>query len=366
MMSSRLTGAFALLFCLPCAWPSVANAQGVVTYDVPVTVISSDGSPLTNLQSQNIRVRGRDVRVRSFNLDSKPRKIVLLLDTSGSMSENENGKTRLDVAFELMSFFLDDESAADLLAFYQFSDTPREVVPMSNNVAAIRRAMKPIPPSQEREMVGKTNIGDALNELLTNTHVSLAFGDSIVIFSDGEFDSTEGRQRPLGSFERALVQRGVRVFLALAREREKISNETQSVVSLTRASPDSRRLRVPGSTVLADSDPNASEVSDSESFVAAVGGESFAPADYSNIPRVTHVFWSNDLSQRMKSLLGMVQSTYRLELQFSRPLRSKKQLRLEVVNERGKALHNVTVLSPAFVYPNAGGAPITATTRCCR
>jgi len=96
MLRSHLTDAFALLFCL-CA-PCLTNAQAPETHILPVTVVTVGGKPVTDLQSHNVHIHGGGIQVKSFSLDTGPRKTVLLLDTSGSMGTNDAGKPRLAVA----------------------------------------------------------------------------------------------------------------------------------------------------------------------------------------------------------------------------------------------------------------------------
>jgi len=355
MLRSQLTGAFALLFCL-CA-PCPTNAQAPETHILPVTVVTVDGKPVTNLQSHNVHIHGGGIQVKSFTLDTGPRKIVLLLDTSGSMGTNDAGKLRLAVASELMNLFLDTVPAGDSLALYQFADSPREVIAFTHDVAAIRQSTSSISPDREKDMVGRTNVRDALNAILTNPRESLAFGDSIVIFSDGEWDSDEDKQPSLASLASAFVHDGVRIFLVLTQEGRAISSQLQTApagVSQVVPAPGHLPLQNPFTVVTFDYE--MARFADSESFVDEVGGESFAPADPNGLQSTT-VFRSNDLGQRMKSLCATVQSTYRLELELSGALRSKKRLRLNLVDGRGKPLHNVAVLSPEFVYPDARTHP---------
>jgi Mg-chelatase subunit ChlD len=351
MLRSHLTDAFALLLCL-CAPLRSTNAQAPETHILPVTVVTVDGRPVTNLQSHNVHIHGGGAQVKSFSLDTDPRRIVLLLDTSGSMGINDNGKLRLAVASELMNLFLDTVPAGDSLALYQFADSPREVIAFTHDAAAIRQAISSIPVDRERDMVGRTNIRDALNAILTNPQESLAFGDSIVIFSDGEWNSDEDKQRSLASLASALVQDGVRIFLVLTQEKSAISSESQTPpTGVNQPVPAPGHLPPQGQSIVVTFDYEKTRIVDSELFVDAVGGESFAPAD-PNVLQSTTIFRSNDLRQRMKSLCAALQSAYRLELELFEPLRSKKRLHINLVDGRGKPLHNVAVLSPEFVYPD--------------
>ncbi|HEV2290113.1 MAG TPA: vWA domain-containing protein [Candidatus Acidoferrales bacterium] len=354
MLKSRLANALALLFCL-CVSTCPANAQAPETHVVPVTVVTTDGKPVTSLQSQNIRVREHGVQVKSFSLDAGPRRIVLLMDISGSMGTTDHGKLRLIVALELMKLFLNSVSKGNSLSLYQFGDSPREIVPFTHDVDAIRQAIDSVSALRENEMVGLTNIGDALNAILMNSQEPLAFGDSIVMFTDGEFNSDNGKQHAFSSFAPALARRGVRVFLVLTQERGTTLGGAQNdSTSVRQAPPASSHLPIRGQFSVPASDGEMAVINDSELFAAGTGGESFAPFDYSSTFQTSKVFRSDDLPQRMKALSAAVQNTYRLEMQFSKPLNRKIRLHLEVMDEQSKALHNVTVLSPDFVYPDAG------------
>jgi hypothetical protein len=361
MLRSRLTEALALLFCL-CASPCPTNAQAPETHILPVTVVTADGKAVTNLQSRNVRVHDRGVEVKSFGLDTSPRRIVLLFDTSGSMGAIDGaidkGKPRLAVAAELMNLFLDTVPAGDSLALYLFADSPRELIALTHDVAAIREAIGPIPPDQERDIVGRTNIRDALNAILINLQEPLGFGDSIVIFSDGEWDPDKDKQNSLASLAPMFVQRGVRVFLVLALEKGTVPTGPPSAsAGIDQMVLAPGHLGLGSQSIGVTPDYEGERIVDSESSVDTIGGASFAPADQSNVLQTTTVFRANDLGQRMKSLCAAVHSVYRLELELSGPLRSKKRLRLNLVDERGKPLHNVAILSPEFVYPDAGTHP---------
>lgn len=362
MPAFRGTRLILILCGLLCAAPYAAHAQQAPTRVVTVTVLTADGQPVTNLTSENIRIRGGDAKAKSFSLDANPRRIVLVLDTSGSMRAGDNGitissaggvahgKSRIAVASALMNLFLDNESPADLLALYQFSDAPREVVPFTHDVGEIRQAMTPVP-FQRIKTAGHTDIVDTLDAILTNSQEPLGFGDSIVIFSDGGFDFDEGKGRKLTSYSPQLVQRGIRMFLALAQEKPTVPIETGSTDSEPEQGPPVRPHLYEGDTL--GPDPK-DFMTPSEVFVAAVGGESFLPADYADKLPMPKVYRSNDFAQRMKALRNAVHDTYRLEVQFAEPLKSKERLRLAVA---GKGLHNGVVLSPDFVYPDAGIHP---------
>lgn len=329
MLAFRLTSASAFLFCLLCACPYATNAQHAETYIVPVTVVSLDGKPLTSLQSENVRIHESGVTLKSFNLDSSSRRIVLLFDTSGSMMISNGSVTLLQAAVHTASLFLDRVSSADFISLHAFAGKDKELVPFTHDVGAIRAAMNNLPKPE-----GRTDLDNALNSILRVLSESPQFGDVIVIFSDGLLprsneDNVMVYYDPPDYLERMkprLGMAGVRVFFSLA-------GNIQGAQSLHGI----------------------------ELFMGATGGESFelknaGPTFYGGIydhPEAA-VYRSNSLEQRAVMLSTAIQDTYRLELKFAKPLEKPARLHFGFVDERGKALHNLTVLSPEFAYPDAG------------
>jgi VWA domain-containing protein len=342
MLKSQLADAFALLICL-CASACPTDAQHSETHVVPVTVLTMDGKPVSNLQPQNVRVHGRDVQVNRFSLDTSPRRIVLLIDISGSMGISNGRVDLLQAAVHTATLFLDRASSVDSISVHLFAEKEREVVPFTSHLGVIRAAIMNLPkPGTEqtkKEYGTRTDLDNALNSILTVLFERPQFGDAIIIFSDGRFPRS-GEGDILSYYDQPDYLRGVTSRLGTVGVRVFFS--------------------------LAGNVAGAPPLHGIELFVGATGGESFElhdsgpsfygannPYDWPKAP----IYRSDSLEQRALALSAAVQDTYRLLLQFTRPLEKPTRLHLDLVDERGKALHNVVVLSPALVYPEAKTQP---------
>ncbi|HEX8878430.1 MAG TPA: VWA domain-containing protein [Candidatus Acidoferrum sp.] len=340
-----MAGAFALLACL-CASPGPTDAQHSETRIVPVTAVTPDGKPMINLLPQNVRVHGHDVQVNGFSLDNGPRRIVLLIDISSSMRMSNGKVNLLQAAEHTAGLFLDRVSSVDSISVHAFAGKDREVVPFTQNLGAIRAAIMSLPkPGAEettREYGARTDLGNALSSILTVLSERPQFGDAIVIFSDGLFPRS-GEGDILNYYDQPdylyrvttqLGTLGVRVFFSLA--------------GTIKGAPPLHGI---------------------ELFIRATGGESFElddsgsafygginPHDSYDRPRAP-IYRSDSLEQRVLALSAAIQDTYRLQLQFAKPLVKPTRLSLDLVDQRGKAFHDVAVLRPAFIYPEAKTQP---------
>jgi hypothetical protein len=339
MQKPSLASTFAVLFSI-CAPICPTNAQVPETHAVTVTVVTADGKPVTNLQSQNIRVRDHGVQVKSLSLDSSPRRIVLLIDASPSMGISNGKVTLLQAAVHSAGLFLSRVPRVDLISVHMFAENDQEIVPFTHDFgsiwAAIAGMSKPQVEKSKDGNLPSTNLNGALNSVLAILSEHPQFGDSIVIFSDGLFPRS-GQGDILNFYEqpeylRAILPKlgtlGIRVFFSLAGN-----------VALT---PPLHGVEV---------------------FMGAAGGESFElrdstpPAFGANNPYnrpAPPIYRTNSLEERAVALSAAIQNVYHLELEFEKPLKKPMPLHLEVVDERGKALRSMTVLSPESVYPDAG------------
>jgi VWA domain-containing protein len=337
MFTSVMARALALLVCLLAVSPYPTFAQHQQTRVLPVTVLAADGRPIPDLQLRNIHVHGKAVHLNSFVPDTSPRRIVLLFDTSGSMAISNGRVTLLQAAIHTAGLFLDRVPSGDLISVYAFADKSRELVPFTHDLAAIRSAMNDLT-TPDVERAGKkygtgTDLGNVLNSILTLLSANPQFADTIVVFSDGLLPRSNGSNimafydQPdyLERITPSLGTLGVRVFFSLAGNVE-----------------------------------GAPPLHGVEQFIGATGGESFelndsGPSFYGGAydhPEAP-VYRSNSLERRALVLFAAIQDTYRLQLQFTSPLEKPTRLHLDFVDGQGKALHNVTVLSPEFVYPDA-------------
>jgi len=315
-MKHFFTVCLAVLTAL-CAFGPSAFAQAGETRTVPLVVIKSTGQIVTGLTAEDIGVRGLKATVRSIALDTGPRHIILLFDTSGSMAEGDHPQ-KLLAAKRMAKTFLERLPAQDFVALDVFAQTEKQIVPFTHDFVSIADAIDSLPEPKDT-----TAPGDALSSALREMGSKLSFGDSVIFFSDGEF-ATDKSRTSLHSLIPDLERRGIRTFLELT------------------PAPESEGL---------PEEEYFASVRDAADFMATTGGYSFAPWVMSPISGL-QVLSARSAEYQMAALRDSVQGTYRVELYVGEPLRKKQRLEVKVSNGKSKAMHNLFLFYPRELYPN--------------
>ena len=317
----RIAIAFLGALLALCVIPLSASAQSEEARTIPLVVMNQSGQIIQDITPQNVRIKGTDASVRNVTLDTGPRRIVLLLDMSGSMGEtiDENKQiTTWDYTKDTARLFLKTIFSQDSVALDVFADKERQVVPFTHDFTLIRGAIDALPKPR-----GFTFAGNALQAALRDFGQTVGFGDSIVFFSDGQFQGDASR-RSLESQTVGVGRCDVRVFLIFPMT-------THFDSALPGLMPDI------GSVI---------------NFVDATGGFSFAPKRFPDDWLAGEIIRS-DPFQRIAALRNAIHGTYRLELQLVQPLRRKQKLQVEIMDDRKKAMHGVYVLYPHILYPSS-------------
>lgn len=307
-------------FCI-LAPSSIAQTDEVRT--VPLAVLNSVGRVHMGLTAQDIRVKGVKAEIRNVTFDAGPRRIILLLDMSGSMAEPLSSKvTKWDSAKEMAKGLLRITLAQDLVALDIFSDKEKQIVPFTHDFASIGAAIDGL----ATKPYGRTAASDALHAALLDFGESPAFGDSVIFVSDGELDS-DPSHRPLDSRQPDVAARSARVFLLLT------SGEWLA------AAPD----QFMGDVSILD-------------FMIGTGGYSFVPKSAPDDWPSSEVYRS-DPGQRMIALVDAVQGTYRVQLQLNEPIRKKQKLRFELAGDHQNKPTQLSLFYPRAIYPDVTQTP---------
>lgn len=300
------------LFAL-CAFGFSTFAQTGETRTVPLVVMSSTGQFVTGLTPENIRVRGVKATVHSVTLDTGPRHVILLLDASGSMAEGDHPQKWL-AAKNLAKALLSILPTQDFVALDVFADKDTQLVPLTHDFASVSRSIDALPGPR-----GKTRAGDALSSALQEIGSKAGFGDSVIFFSDGEFDD-----QPLRSLMLDLERRSIRVFLELTPVADAEGIPEEDYFGHLLATADS---------------------------IASTGGYSFAPRISTPISSL-RVLGVRSPEYRGEVLRDSVQGTYRVQLQLEEPIRKRQRFTLEVTDQKVKVPHNFFLFYPLDLYPN--------------
>jgi len=205
---------FSLAF-LPAA---VAAQDTCLNRTVAVNVLAADGSLVRGLVADNFRakLRGRPVAIESVGCNASSRRVVMLLDVSGSM---------VGVGYTLESLIIFSRdllaSAPPLLSFalLTFTDHVEDDVGFDPHRRAATGVLTKLEGTNWDQMKGKGHrhtawldtVMDALR-LFSEPHR----GDAIVVVTDGE--DNKSRARPSDAMK-VLLERGVRLFALVISQR---------------------------------------------------------------------------------------------------------------------------------------------------
>jgi Ca-activated chloride channel family protein len=146
---------------------------------IPFTVLGSQGAPLTDLRSNDVKLYVDDAAVPSDMFEKSmdaPVSYTILVDGSGSMGL----AGKMEAARAAVAALLARRKPGDDYALYVFADDEaQEVVPFTDNITTILNAMLRIKP------YGKTAFFDAIATMPDRTAAGRNPSRAIILLSDG-------------------------------------------------------------------------------------------------------------------------------------------------------------------------------------
>jgi Ca-activated chloride channel homolog len=159
--------------------PRVEESVSVGYVMIPFTVLGEKGSPLTDLRKGEVRlvIDGKSVASDMFEKsENAPVSFTILLDTSGSMAL----AGKMDSARAAIGALLAHRRPGDDFSLFVFAESEaRELVPFTENPAAITRALATVEP------YGKTAFLDALSTMPERSRLGKNPSRAIILLSDG-------------------------------------------------------------------------------------------------------------------------------------------------------------------------------------
>ena len=196
-----------LLFSLV-STSAAAQCDSCLNRTVTVNVFDGTGNPVKSLGKANFRavMHKREVGIVSASYDAGPHRIVILLDTSGSMISGAKWKAAVAVAEALVSW----ASPQSSLALLNFTDHVEDKIGFSHGRKEVADELAKLESTRWREIKGprKTAVLDALLEALSLLQPAHS-GDAICLISDSYDNASETRQSQMNQ---ALLTSGVRLF----------------------------------------------------------------------------------------------------------------------------------------------------------
>jgi len=204
----------AVAFCVVClavASSLPSQEEQCIAPSVPIIVRDAHSLPIQGISPQDFvaKVGGKSVQIFSIALDSRPRRAVVLLDTSASMKadDSRHWKLPLDIAGDVVRSM----SPNTQLAFLTFDDTVRNVIDFSGDNSAVLGQLSRMSAGEafsKRDIQGQTALYDAVYQgwhLLEKP----SSADSLFVISDGEDTKSSLK---LEALEEILIGSGVRFF----------------------------------------------------------------------------------------------------------------------------------------------------------
>jgi len=278
-----------------------------------LAIRDQQGRFVTDIQPNQIVIKGQGANVHSLELDNEPRRIVLLLDTSGSMGDYKT-LSWSNVAHVAVQIAL-QRKGDDLIELEIFAEKDQILVPLTMDSQLLVRHVEALTSSGR----GRTMLGLALREILARRENELRFGDAIILVSDG--DRSQEDKTDFAQLRDDLIRAGVRICLI----------RVQPMMGF-------------GAT---------SGVSDASDFVSDVGGtalnmssplEEVHPGDGAHVdPKM--------IESTAQAAYGFVRTYYRVGVEISEPLHKPRQLRLELVDQQRKSMKHLQLNYPRYLLP---------------
>ncbi|HMD86616.1 MAG TPA: vWA domain-containing protein [Terriglobia bacterium] len=177
------------VFVIGCVTQVTAQTDPCLDRTIPVNVYTERGEPFTPLTAASLQasVGGKPIRVTSLTLDTGPRRMVVLLDVSGSMTVAGNLKCALEFTHDLISL----TPLRDSLALLTFNDRIKDVVAFGQSQDTLLADVNKLQDADWGH--GKTAIIDALGTALAMMK-SPRVGDAICLVSDGGDNASQSNR----------------------------------------------------------------------------------------------------------------------------------------------------------------------------
>lgn len=200
-----------------------------------VNVFDRHGNAVRDLTKENFRVKvnGHRVAIAEADYSLAPRRIVVLLDMSGSMAGQNDTKWR--VASGAVEDLLAQPPSNVPIALLTFSDRVRDVFDFSQSRASMSAWLKDTSKRQSNELIhGKTALYDAVvagAKMLEPHHL----GDALYVITDGGDCCSQVARTAV---EKLLLASGTRLFVFLLDEplMDKEQNGKDSALDLAHVS----------------------------------------------------------------------------------------------------------------------------------
>jgi Mg-chelatase subunit ChlD len=186
------------------------------TRKLPVYFRDAQNLPLQNVSTADLdaKLLGKAVRIVSLAPDSRPHRVVLVVDSSGSMASRVNGPAPWDMELSLAWHFFESNRPRTRIAVLFFGEQVHDVIDFSRGNDAVGEKLQLL--AQDRRHIktqvkGRTALRDAIFEAIQLIdHPTSA--DAIYVLTDGDDNASHQGAKEL---DRRLALTSVRLFAVL-------------------------------------------------------------------------------------------------------------------------------------------------------
>ena len=304
-MKSRLLALFSALLFAVLATVGQTPAPAPERRVLAVSVLDKDGQPVRGLTAANFRgeYRGQPVKILSAGEDSSPRRVVVLVDTSGSMQKGAAWSLAWAAAKDVIVALAPDN---ELVLMTVAEKVHGHAVLSRRSPAEVSQLFAQAEALAKASGWANTALFDGMIEAL-HTFPASGFGDALWVVTDmaDRSSSADGRD----------------VELELAR------SSVRAYVTWLQSGEGWRRLRQ-GNFIR-------------KRLAGASGGLSF---------EVKHAKPERNVAL-VGSLCESIRRVYRVEVAFPRAVDKAREWELEVVGADGKKLKDVVLAYPRLLVP---------------
>ena len=290
-----------------------AQTNSHSTQVLTLAVRDRRGQFVTDIQANQIVIKGQAASVQRLELDNAPRQILLLLDSSGSMGNYKSlswsNVTQFAIQFTLQ------RKGDDLIGLDTFAEKDQMLVPFTMDSQLVVRNIEKLTSSG----IGRTMLGLALSEILARREDGLRFGDAIILVSDGE--RSDADKTSFAQLRDDFTRAGIRICLV-------------------RVPP----IMGPGATT---------DVSNASRFVREIGGIEFNVINALNEvqPMSGARVDPETLASTAQAAYAFARTYYRVALEVSESIQNPRQLTLEVLDEQRKSMKHIQLNYPRYLLP---------------
>jgi Mg-chelatase subunit ChlD len=218
-----------MAFCIRAAGAQEAPCE---RRSIPVALRDNQNLPLQNISVDDLeaKVRGKPIKILSFAPDPRPHRLVLILDTSGSMGSTAGESPLFALGLSLARHFFEVNRQWSHISLLTFNKNVTEALDFTRGNSAVGDKLQQIASDHnyiKANVKGTTALRDAILEgLQLLDHPSSA--DALYLLTDGGDNASK---RSAADVTQRLALTSVRLFVVVLRQEAGSRNRSPEELS---------------------------------------------------------------------------------------------------------------------------------------